>query len=71
MKTKERKKKAKRKKRRRTNRKKERERERERCYALVTNYNLKSSTVAKRILLLFYAHDAISSIVSGLVLQAI
>ena len=69
MKTKERKKKAKRKKRRRTNRK--RERERERCYALVTNYNLKSSTVAKRILLLFYAHDAISSIVSGLVLQAI
>ena len=69
MKTKERKKKAKRKKRRRTNRK--RERERERCYALVTNYNLKSSTVAKCILLLFYAHDAISSIVSGLVLQAI
>ena len=69
MKTKERKKKAKRKKRRRTNRK--RVRERERCYALVTNYNLKSSTVAKRILLLFYAHDAISSIVSGLVLQAI
>ena len=69
MKTKERKKKAKRKKRRRTNRK--RVCERERCYALVTNYNLKSSTVAKRILLLFYAHDAISSIVSGLVLQAI